>query len=382
MTATLGTTRTASPPVRYRSWVYFGLANVAVVAILSVVTWYLLVDPEWSPWGLYPLPLNAVLFWALLFIVFAGFVCEFAGFDRLGQPFRGFAILGSAVAFAIAVTWLLAHGLGSLFTDFAADRDGGMGYFAGALFVLFGFGTWVMTVLNWGHWPWKSLGLRQPALGLCELAAVAIPTIALYVILGVPAVSATSTNALMSVDTLLGWFYSVVVSVILTGQTMDNWPWRVIGRGRNWAVALASTVGNVLVGTALYFVLVSGIMMLLGTGAADQLGSAVNQFPAQLGVCWVFWMIVWANAFGNRPTRCADGVNLMLRVGLTFGLAVVTFVVYYRFAAEHVLHEPAIAPGLYGNALGFLDWAILWTLFYVVGFQSYGLRRWAPALQS
>lgn len=46
---------------------------------------------------------------------------------------------------------------------------------------------------------------------------------------------------------------------------------------------------------------------------------------------------------------------------------------YYYFVAEHILHEPMVAGALYGNALGFIDWLVLWTLFYVVGFQSFGL---------
>ncbi|MCQ4121857.1 hypothetical protein [Rhodococcus tibetensis] len=380
MTATLSPSRTSAPADRSRSWVVFGLANLAVVATTALATWYLLADPQISPWNFYPLPFNAALFWAILFVVYIGFNCEFAGFDRLGQPARGLAILGTTAAFAVAVTWLLANGLGRLYPDFAADRADGLGYFAGALFVLFGFGTWVMAVLNWKHWPWTVLGLRQPLIGLCEIAFIAVPTLALYLVLGLPSVSLTATDPLMPVDTVLGWFYSIVVSVILTGQTLDNWPWRIFGGDRNpRAVAIASTVGNVVLGTTIYFVMIPLVEALVGSAATAELGGVIHQFPAQLGVCWAFWMIFWANAFGNRPTRFADGVNLLLRAALTFGFAIVTFLVYYRLAAEHILHEPVVAGDLHGNALGFLDWLVLWTLFYVVGFQSFGLRRWAPA---
>jgi AAT family amino acid transporter len=117
----------------------------------------------------------------------------------------------------------------------------------------------------------------------------------------------------------------------------------------------------------------------VGSDAVAELGGVIHQFPAQLGVCWAFWMIFWANAFGNKPTGFADGVNLAIRALLTFALAVVTFLFYYRFAAEYILHEPAVVDGLHGNALGFVDWAVLWTLFYVVGFQSLGLGRFKPA---
>jgi AAT family amino acid transporter len=30
---------------------------------------------------------------------------------------------------------------------------------------------------------------------------------------------------------------------------------------------------------------------------------------------------------------------------------------------------------VHGNALGFFDWLVLWTLFYVVGLESFGLVR-------
>jgi AAT family amino acid transporter len=352
--------------------VAFGVANFAVVVVVSIAGWYLLADPELSPWDLYPMPFNAVLFWAILFVVFVGFNGEFALFDRLVQPWRGLMITVATVVFAVAVTWVLSAGLGSVNADFAPGRDGGLGYFTGALFVLFGFGTFVIVVLNWQHWPWPQLGLRQPAVGLAEVAAVTGPTILLYVALGLPAVTAGEAAPLMSLDTVMGWFYSVIVATILTGQTLDNWPWRLAGRpGR---VAVVSTVGNVVLGTIIYFAVVPLVEVLLPSAATEALGSTINQFAAQFGVCWVFWMVFWANAFGNRPTRSSAAANYVIRFVLTLVLAVITFVVYYRFAAEHILHEPSVAPGISGNALGYIDWMVLVTLLYVVAFESFGLR--------
>lgn len=375
MTATAGVqpeSQVHAPPstTNRGRWFTFGIANLTVVVIISMATWYLLADPSTSPWNFYPLPFNAALFWAILFIVFIGFDCEFAGFDKLAQPWRGLTILVSTGVFAVAVTWLLGSGLGSLFPDFAGSREGGLGYFAGALFVLFGFATWVMVVLNWQHWPWTVLGMKQPLIGLCEIAFVAVPTLALYFVFGLPSVSLTATNPLMTVDTVLGWFYSMVVAVILTGQTLDNWPWKLFGGGGR--TALAATVGNVALGTAIYFAMVPLAKLIIGSDATAELGPVVNQFPAQIGVCWAFWMIFWANGFGNR-------FSPSIRAALTFVLALGTFVFYYRFGAEHILHEPEVATGLSGNALGFVDWLVLWTLIYVVGFQSLGLKKLAPA---
>ncbi|MGB3485054.1 MAG: hypothetical protein WBB07_22890 [Mycobacterium sp.] len=369
-----GTATRESPPYR---WVVFGLANLAVVLGVSVAGWYLLADPELSPWNFYPLPFNAALFWAILFVVFVGFNAEFTGFNRLKQPWRGLAITAATAVFGVAVTWILAAGLGSVNPDFAPERDGGLGYFAGALFVLFAFGTFVIVVLNWQHWPWPQLGLTQPAVGLAEIAAVLGPTLLLYFALGLPAITAGPSDPVMSLDTLMGWFYSVIVSVILTGQLLDNWPWRLAGRpGR---VALASTVGNVIVGTVIYFLTLALVKVLLGSATTAAIGSAITQYPAQFGVCWVFWMIFWANAFGNRPTQLGAAANYVVRSAVTLALAAATFLFYYLFAAQHLLHEPEVAPGVAGNALGFVDWLVLVTLLYVVAFESMGLRRLSAA---
>jgi amino acid transporter, AAT family len=86
-------------------------------------------------------------------------------------------------------------------------------------------------------------------------------------------------------------------------------------------------------------------------------------------------MIFWSNACGNVPNSATASKNYAVRIGTTFGLGVITFLFYYRVLAGSVLHEPLVAGNLYGNALGFVDWVILWTLVYVVCFESYGLRQ-------
>ena len=356
-------------------WFLLGLANLAVVSVLAVLSWWLLADPKTGPLSLYPLPFNAGLFWAILFVVFVGFNLEFHPFARLRQPLRGLAVIAATAVFAVAFTWLLGVGFGSLQPDFAGGRAGGLGWFTGALFVLFAFFTYVLVVVNWGHWPWVDLGLRQPLVGLCEIAFMFVPTLALYLVLGLPAISlATKPGAaLMTLNTSMGWFYSIIVATLLTGNTTDNWPWRLAGsRGR---IALVSTVGNVLLGTGLYVMLLAVVKLLLSTSTVTQLGDAIHQFPSQIGVCWAFWTVFWANAFGNKPTQLRDGINIAVRVVITFVLGVATFVAYYFFLAQHLLHEPVVAGTAHGNALGFLDWMVLWTLFYVVALGSYGLVR-------
>ncbi|MCW2617401.1 MAG: hypothetical protein JWR28_550 [Modestobacter sp.] len=365
-----------------RHWAALGAGNLAVVVVLSVASWWLLADPEFSSWHFYPLPFNAALFWAILFIVFAGFNLEFAGFTRLRQPLRGLAIMACTAVFAVLVTWALSAGLGRLDPDFAADRAGGLGYFTGALFVLFAFFTYVMAVLNWGHWPWVSLGLRQPLVGACDIAFLAVPTLLLFTVFGLPAVSPATPPgaALMSLDTVLGFFYCLIVATLLTGICTDNWPWRLAGPG--WRTALAATVGNLALGTVLYLALLPLSRLLLGSAAVDALGGGIHQFPAQIGVCWAFWMIMWQNGFGNRGFGRSAVSVAASRVAITFVLAVASFLGYYHGFAGSVLHEPVVVTSVHGNALGFFDWLVLWTLFYVVGLESFGLVRRPAAAAS
>lgn len=186
--------RTQSSPPRSAQWAIFGIANLLIVLVLALLSWYVLADPETSPWSLYPLPFNAALFWAILFVILVGFCCEFAGFDWYAEPIRGLLIGAATAVFAVAITWILGVGVGALYPDFAAAREGGLGWFTGAMFVLFGFATWVMVVLNWQHWPWTVLGMKQPFIGLCEIAFIAVPTIALYIVFGLPSVSSTVTD--------------------------------------------------------------------------------------------------------------------------------------------------------------------------------------------
>lgn len=357
------------------TWWRHGVANLVIVLVITFAGWYLLADPKTSPLDVYPLPFNAALFWALLFVVWSGFNLEFFGFDRLAQPLRGIAVVAAAAVFAIAVTYGLAAGLGHFDPDFAASRVGGMGYFTGALFVLFGFSTWVLVVVNWDHWPWTDLGMKQPMVGLCEIAFLFPSTTVLYVVLGIPSVSETlrSGSALLGVDTLLGWYYSIIVAIVLTGLTMANWPWRLAGTRRR--VALVASVGNIVLGTVLYAALLAVCKVIIGSDTVAELEGVIHQYPAQLGVCWVAWMIMWGKAFGNKPTGLGEAANLVARAAITFALALGTFVLYYYIVADHLLHEPAVAGGLHGNALGFMDWFALVTLLYVVGFESYGLLK-------
>lgn len=369
----------ATAPARTLPWWGFGLANVAVTLVLAVGGWWLLVDPAWSPLASYPQPYTAMLFWTIIAVVWLGFTFGWLGPARLPQPVRGLVAIALSVAIGVGITLLLAYVWGAIDPSFAAARADGAGFTTGNLVVLFAFFFYVTAVVNWNQWPWSG-ATRQPWTGLGELCVMAVPTVALYAVLTLPnlATWADPTTALFSVPTLIGWFYSLIVSVVVTGLLTENGPWRLAGSPAR--VAAVSVVGNLVLGTALYYVLLAVARVLMGGANAAALGAGVTVHAAELGVCWVLWMIAWANVFGNYPTHRGYAVNVAVRVLVTFVLGALTYLAYYFVLAGAVLHEPVLTGGMHGDALGFIDWTVLWMLWYVVFLGSYGLPAARPAV--
>jgi amino acid transporter, AAT family len=361
------------------SWYTFGIANLVIIVILSLAFWWFLADPKWSPFHLYPQPITAALFWAILVTVFVGFNLEFAGFGKLRQPVKGIAAILVICVIAVAFMLAIAYGWGHFDPAFAASRAGGLGYQTGSLFVLFGFLIYVMAVINWGHWPWSSLKISQPWVGIGDIALMTIPTFLLFAFFVLPDLGsfARPGRDIMNVNTAIGFFYSIVVAVLITGLLMENWPWRLAGPGGR--TALAATVGNLALGTVLYFALLAIAKAIIGSQDVTALGPAVGSMAAQLGVCWAFWMILWSNAFGNAPIGMSAVARYAARFIITLALGIGTFVLYFYVLAGSVLHEPPLVGSLHGNALGFIDWMVMFTLFYVVCLGSVGLPRPAAA---
>ncbi|MEJ2861748.1 hypothetical protein [Actinomycetospora flava] len=377
MTATLEPSAGVGRRRRTLPWYAFGLANLAVVVVLSLVSWYLVADPEWSASGIYPQPLTAWMFWTIIAFVWAAFTFELSPFARLRQPWKGLAVAVVTGGLGALITWLLAAGWGSVDASFDGARAEGAGFILGSLIVLYSFVVYVISAVNWGHWPWTRSGLQQPWLGAASFGALVIPVVVLYMVFAVPSMAmwAPPDAALLDPYTQIGFFYCVVVSAILTGAVLENWPWRLAGSpGRT---ALAALVGNLVIGWILYEALVGVTHLVLGSANVAAIGETLPMFGAQVGVCWVFWMVMWPNAFGNRPTGGRLGVVLVGRTLITFVLAVLTFALYYYVLAGVVLHEPAAADGatVSGSALVGMDWLIIWALWYVVAGESWGLPR-------
>ncbi|WP_032389315.1 hypothetical protein [Rhodococcoides fascians] len=364
-------------PDRRSRWVLFGLGNLILITALAVASWYLLVDPEWSPLSGYPQPYTALLFWSVLGLVGLGSNQEFTAFARFRQPVKGLFTVAAAIVFAVVVTYGLSHFWGSIDPSFAGGREDGLGYFTGGLWVLFGFVVYLMSVVNWAHWPSSLTGLAQPWLGAAQIVVLIIPTTALYLIFGLPSVATwvEPGSALLDTSTVIGVFFSIVVSILMTGVLAENWPWKLAGSATR--TALAATVGNAVLGIGLYFFLQAVARVTLGSDVG-QLGATLPSYSAQIGICWVFCMLFWANCFGNKPTNGSVAQNVVARILITFILGVLTFLAYYYFVADVVLHEPAVTDRMNGNALGWFDWWLIWMMIYALCFESPGLGKLKP----
>lgn len=359
-------------------WWGFGLANTAVVIVLSLVVWWLLIDQQWSPFGgSYPQPFNAVLFWAIIASVWVAFNCEWIGPARLAQPVRGLVGILITLAISAIITSLLAFGYGVIDPSFAASRPEGNGYGTGQLIVLFAFFFYVTAVINWNHWPWGQR-LAQPWAGIASIGMLVLPTLVLFGVLAMPSLATWGNpdTALMSSKTLTGWFYSIIVSAIVTGLLWDNMPWAL---GRTPArTAWFSLIGNLVLGTVIYFGALALATLLMGPANAAAIGPKITSYAAEFGVCWVFWMVAWPNVFGNRPTHMGLAANAAVRTVITLVLGIGTFLLYQFVVAGAVLHETAAGVNMHGDALGFMDLMVLMTLYYVLFLESWGLPRATP----
>lgn len=351
----------------------FSLISLLIILVGSYIIWQLFGDPSQAVWKLYPQPFGVVLFWSILFVVFFGFLGQLWGLGHLTQPVSGLVWIALTTVLALIVSGVLLYGYGSI--DPAFDISKG-GYTATAMIVLIGFYTWGILGTSMGHWPWVDLGLKQPWVGIAGFFTGFVLTFFGYIILIYPSLASWTApdRTVLPLTTVIGWFYSVIVSWLTTFLILDNWPWT--GFGSRAKTAIAALVGNFIIGTGIYFAFLALLKgFLMPEAAQASLGAAINIWPAHLGVCMSFWLIFWANVAGNPPTGMGPVANRVIRLVITYGLAIATFIAYTRWFAIDVLHEAAISPGFGGDPLTWIDLMIYVMLVYVIYLGSYGLTK-------
>lgn len=352
----------------------FSVASFIIIQAISYVVWILFVDPELGVWKFYPQPFGVYLFWSILVLVFVGFNFGMHGFSELNQPKCGIYSTIFTLALAFAIPMLLIFGYGRLDPAFSPTNFAGHG--ATGLIVLIGFYGFGSVANSMDGWPWTDAGLKQPMVGFAQILTGFFLTFIGYLILIYPSMASWTgpDKVIMSLPTAIGWFYSIIIVWLTTALIFDLWPYSSI-KSRPKA-ALGAFFGNIILGTLLYFILLAFLKnILIPAEALEKIGGAINLWPAQLGVWIVFWLLFWALCCGNPPTSLGPAMNRLARFVITWGLGILTFVIYMKWFATDILHEAEIVPGFGGDPLTWVDLLNLVLLIYVVYFGSYGLNK-------
>lgn len=353
--------------------VAFAVSCFVLVWGVSYIIWRLFADSQVGVWKFYPQPFSVYLFWGIMVVVFFGFNCGMAGFNKLKQPASGLLATALTLALSFAIPWLFIFGYGKYDPAFTADKF--TGYGPTAMIVLIGFYGFGGMATTLAGWPWSDR-MEQPWSGLAQIATGGMISLLLYMFLIYPCYATwTAPNrVLLPLPTAIGWFYSVIVVWLTTADQTDNWPWMACGSRAK--TAIIGFFGNFVLGTALYFAMVPLLRrVLIPADAVEKIGGAFNLWPAQIGVCIVNVGIFWMLCAGNWPTKFSPGVNRLLRVVITWALGIVVFVIYTRWFSARVLHEAQLIPGFGGDPLGWFDLLNYVMLIYMVYFGAYGLVK-------
>lgn len=348
---------------------------IAIVGIwlLSLLAWWLLIDPEWGVFeGAYPQPAAAYLFWVIGIFIIAAF--NFGGwpFTRLRQPLAGLLAAATHVAVGVGVVLLIVYGLGRWDAVFGDDLPGEVGFLACALIVLPGFYSWTAVTAHWGNWPFADL--RQPRQGLGAFLIGAFMTMAGFFILVHPELAGGDSQGPFRLGTAVGWLYSVIVIALLFPMIWDNLPW---SRARRPGVALVSVPLCFAIGTGLFFALREVVELITPDAVRSAAGFDLGFEVANLGVCVSVWALTWGLLLGAPPAG-RGVVRLTVRTVLVAVLALATYVIYMRWFGTQVLHEPPYDGDYGGFALIWMDWVAMVLLWYAVSFGAPGLRAPAP----
>jgi len=363
--------RTKKPFGLSVSPITFAMAHLAIIMVVSLIVWNLFADPKQGLWKLYPQPFGAIMFWFILEVVFLAFNGDLWLVHRLKQPLSGLVAFVVGSVLALLTVGILVYGIGSFEPAF---NPSGAGWTATGMIVLMGFYFFGILATSMGHWPWVDLGLKQPWVGIIEFFEGFFLSCIGFFVLIYPNVASWSQNGhvVLPLVTAVGWFYSVIVSWLTIANGLDNWPWS--GLGSRAKTAMGSFFGNFIIGTGIYFLFLALLKnFLIPLEAQKSLGVAITMWPAQLGICILFWVLTWNIVFDTRALNTLS--KKVVRIVITYGLGIVTFLVYTRWFAVSVLHEAEISHGFGGDPLTWVDLMMLIMLIYAVYFGSYGFIK-------
>jgi AAT family amino acid transporter len=339
------------------------VVTVAVV-LLSVLSWWLLADPKWSPIGASLPAVNAVLFWTILAFIFTGFTFDNWPFSKLGQPLSGFVQMATDVAIGFATTWLFTFVGGSWDPTFSHAAAGGTGFTATAFVVLVGFYAYAFAASSWEGYPFEKI--PGPVAGVAQWFLAAFIMLVGVVVLIYPNFNAALSKAPpLALPAATGWVYSSTVLVIVGAMIWQNWPWALVkNRHGRAAAALAVTLGG---GIGLYYALRPLVQALTPAGIRALPSFSAATQTAELGVCIVMWALVVGLIFGPSKLKRSTAEIRAIRTVVVVVLGIATYIVFMRFFATTVLHFPAVKGHYGGSPLTWINWTALIVLWYSVG---------------
>lgn len=368
------TVEAATPAPRW------GAATPVVVTagiwIVSVLSWWLLADPDWSPLGASQAAVGALLFWTILAFIFTGFTFGNWPFSKLPQPMAGVAQVAFDVALGFFAVWLFTFVLGSWDPTFSHAAEGGAGFTAAAFVVLIGFYAYSLVAASWGGYPFEAQA--QPSAGVSQFFLAAFITTLGTIVLIYPNFSAAlAEDAPVSLATATGWVYCSIVVLLLAAMLWENWPWSMIQNRhlRALGAVVASTGGGYVL-----FVIFKVIVKAVVPASIKGMDTfALDLEAAQLGVCFSLWSLTWGLIWGAPPKLLGAAGNRLARTAIVTVLSVATYVIFMNVMATKVLHFEAIKDNYGGSPLVWMDWVILVVLWYAVAFGGFLSTRRAPA---
>jgi len=354
----------------------FGLLTPWVVTagliIFSVVSWWLLADPRWSPVGASLPAIDALLFWTILGFIFTGFTFANWPFSKVSQPLAGVLHVGVDVAIGFAAVWLFSFVLGSWDPTFSHSAPGGAGFTATAFVVLIGFYAYALAAATWGGYPFEEV--PAPLASVAQFFLAAFITVIGVVVLVYPNFNAAlAKNAPLALAPATGWVYSSIVVVIVAAMLWENWPWAsVTNRHLRAAAALVVTLGG---GAGLYFLFRLVVQAVTPASIKALPAFSVALQTAELGVCFSLWALVMGLIFGPSRLKLGTAATRVARTAILAVAAIATYVIFMRFFATKVLHFTPLSGAYGGDPLTWMDWTILVVLWYAVAFGKYGSTK-------